>query len=229
MGSILNSLARSLAYHSYPINMLEKPLFRDSLRQAYDKYAQERDSSTIQDWKAKERSGFLLTLKQESKKRLLEIGSGPGRDGQYFQDNGFEVVCIDLSPAMVELCKQKGLTAYVMDMSEVDLPENSFDAVYSMNSLLHLTKNEFPKILHRINTLIRTDGMAYLGIYGGYDYEGTWEKDPYTPKRFFSFFSDEHLEQEVTKVFDILVFNRVIFEPDNPIHFQSLMLKKKSR
>lgn len=208
--------------------MIEKLLIRDNLRQAYDKYAQERDSSTIQDWKAKERSSFLLMLKQHSKKRLLEIGAGTGRDGKYFQDNGFEVVCIDLSPAMIELCKQKDLTAYVMDMNHIDFPENSFDAVYSMNSLLHLTKNEFPEILHQINALVRPDGMIYIGIYGGYDHEGIRDKDSYTPKRFFSFFSDEHLEQEVTKVFDILAFNRVIFEPDNPMHFQSLMLKKKS-
>lgn len=207
--------------------MIEKTSLRDNLCQAYDKYAQERDSSPTQDWKVKERSSFLLTLQQHGKKKLLEIGAGTGRDGKYFQDNGFEVVCIDLSPAMTELCKQKGLTAYVMDMNHIDFPENSFDAVYSMNSLLHLTKNEFPKILHQLNTLIRTDGMVYLGIYGGYDHEGIWDKDPYMPKRFFSFFSDEHLEQEVIKVFDILTFNRVLFEPDNPIHFQSLILKKK--
>jgi len=158
---------------------------------------------------------------------LLEIGAGTGRDSKYFQNQGFEVVCIDLSPAMIELCRQKGLTAYVMDMNDIDFPDNSFDAVYSLNSFLHLTKDEFPEILHRISTLIRTDGVFYIGIYGGYDFEGIWDKDSYIPKRFFSFFSDEHLEHEVEKVCDILAFNRVFFEPDNPIHFQSLVLRKK--
>lgn len=201
---------------------------REDLRESYDKHAQERESSTVQEWKIAERSRFLSALQQENKKKLLEIGAGTGRDSKYFQDRGLEVICIDLSPAMIELCRQKGLTAYVMDMANIDLPEDSFDAVYSMNSLLHLTKDELPEVLHRVNALLRAGGMFYLGMYGGYDQEGIWDGDSYTPKRFFSFFTDEHLEREVTKVFDVLTFNRVILEPDSPIYFQSLILKKRS-
>jgi SAM-dependent methyltransferase len=201
---------------------------RNELRESYDRYAQERESSTTQEWKIVERSNFLSALQKTGKKTLLEIGAGTGRDGKYFQDQGFEVVCIDLSPVMVELCRQKGLTAYVMDMGNMDFPDNSFDAVYSLNSLLHLTKDEFPKVLYRINTVLRVDGMFYLGMYGGYEHEGIKEDDTYIPKRFFSLFTDESLEQEITKVFDIMTFNRVFFESEKPIHFQSLLLKKRS-
>jgi cyclopropane fatty-acyl-phospholipid synthase-like methyltransferase len=201
---------------------------RNDLRESYDRHAQERESSTMQAWKIAERSSFLSALQKENKKKLLEIGAGTGRDSKYFQDQGFEVVCIDFSPAMIELCKQKGLTAYVMDMDNLEFPENSFDAVYSMNSLLHLTKKEFPEILHRINTLLKVDGMVYVGVYGGYDHEGIWDNDSYIPRRFFSFFSDENLEAEVSKVFDILAFNRVSLGVDDPIHFQSLILRKRS-
>ena len=200
---------------------------RNELRKSYDRHAQERESRTMQEWKIAERSGFLLALQKENKGKLLEIGAGTGRDGKYFQDQGFDVVCIDLSPAMIELCRQKGLTAYVMDMGNLDFPENSFDAVYSMNSLLHLTKKEFSQILHRINAVIKAGGMVYIGVYGGYDHEGIWDNDSYIPKRFFSFFSDENLEAEVSKVFDILIFNRVSLGEDDPIHFQSLILKKR--
>src|SRR5687768_11074319 len=193
---------------------------RNDLRKSYDKYAQERESSTMQEWKVGEHSSFLSALQRANKKKLLEIGAGTGRDSKYFQDQGFEVVCIDLSPTMIELCKQKGLTAYVMDMVNIDFPESSFDAVYALNSLLHLTKEEFPKVLHRINTLLSADRMVYIGIYGGYGHEGVWKNDPYIPKRFFSFFSDESLEYEMSKVFDVLTFNRVFFEVNDPIHFQ---------
>jgi SAM-dependent methyltransferase len=127
---------------------------------------------------------------------------------------------------MVELCRQKGLTAYVMDMTQIQFPDGSFDAVYALNSLLHLTKAEFPVVLRRIDTLLKPEGVVFLGIYGGYEHEGIWDQDSYTPQRFFSFFSDEHLKQEVAQVFDILSFNPIVLDPENPIHFQALTLKK---
>jgi len=201
---------------------------RDNLRETYNKYAQERESNVMQEWKIEERSKFLSLLQQEQKRTLLEIGAGTGRDSKFFQDQGLETVCIDLSPVMVELCRQKGLTAYVMDIGDIQFPDHSFDAIYSMNSLLHLMKAEFPAALHRINMLLKTDGAVFIGMYGGYNHEGIWEEDSYIPKRFYSFFTDEDLEQEVTNVFDVLSFNRIHFGPENPMHFQALILKKRA-
>ncbi len=202
---------------------------KNELCETYNKYAQERESGIIQDWKIAERERFLLALQKENKKKLLEIGAGTGRDSRFFQDQGFEVTSIDLSPAMIELCKQKGLNAYVMDMTRMDFAEKSFDAVYTMNSLLHLPKDDFSSVLHRISSLLKADGLFFLGMYGGYDFEGISENDAYIPKRFFSFYEDEQLKEEVAKVYDILVFNRIITDPDKSLHFQSLILRKKNR
>ena len=145
---------------------MQNQTLKNNLRKTYDKYALERESRDMEDWKTKERARFLTVLQNENKKKVLEIGAGTGRDSKFFQDEGFEVACIDLSPAMIELCRRKGLTAHVMDMTKIDLPDNSFDAVYSMNSLLHLTKEEFYKVLLRINALLQTDGFFYLGMGG---------------------------------------------------------------
>ncbi len=201
---------------------------RENLRKTYNKYAQERETNRMQGWKMEERSKFLSLLQKERKQALLEIGAGTGHDSKFFRDHGLEVVCIDLSPAMVELCRQKDLTAYVMDMADIQLPANSFDAVYSMNSLLHLTKTEFPWVLLQVDRLLRADGVFFIGMYGGRDYEGVWENDSYDPKRFFSFFTDEHLTQEVAKVFNIISFESFLIEPEDTIYFQSLILRKRS-
>jgi len=199
---------------------------RADLRESYNRSAQERDSSSPQAWKVEERANFSALLQREHKKTLLEIGSGPGHDSKFFHDQGLETVSIDLSPAMVALCQQKGLTAYVMDMAEITFPDASFDAVYAINSLLHLPKAEFSSCLQRVSRLLKAGGVFFLGIYGGYEHEGIWEQDDYEPKRFFSFFSDERLGQEVSKVFDVLAFKQIVVKPDDPIHFQSLILKK---
>lgn len=92
--------------------IMQNHKLRNELRESYDKHAQERESSAMQEWKIGERSNFLLALQTDNKQKVLEIGAGTGRDSRYFQDQGLEVVCIDLSPAMVELCRQTGLTAF---------------------------------------------------------------------------------------------------------------------
>lgn len=164
-------------------------------------------------------------MKSEQKQSLLEIGAGHGRDSKFFQENGLQVICIDLSPEMVRLCQQKGLNARVMDMIDLDFPNNSFDAAYSLNSLLHLPKKELPIVLRNIRRVLKENGLFFLGVYGGYDFEGIWETDSYIPKRFFSFHSDEGLKQVVTRSFKLLSFRQII-SGDGDLHFQSLTLRK---
>ena len=117
---------------------------RSNLRESYNRRAQARDSATTQAWKVEERHNFLWLLQQQHTCTLLELGAGTGRDGKFFQDHGLEVTCIDLSPAMVDLCRQKGLTAREMDFSALHFPASSFEAVYALNCLLHLPKHDCP-------------------------------------------------------------------------------------
>ena len=200
---------------------------RIDLRKAYDRQAPDRDAGNIAGWKIRERADFLSMLKKERKKTLLEIGSGPGRDGLFFLKNGLKVTCIDLSPENINLCREKGLTAYAMDMGNMFFPDNSFDAVYSLNSLLHLSKAELPGVLKDIHHLLQPVGLFYLGMYGGNDFEGVRVNDWADPPRFFSFYTDEDIRELVGEVFDILEFRRIMYQEDANHHFQSLFLKKK--
>ncbi len=82
---------------------------RDRLRQAYDNGAEARDRYVLPEWKADERVGFLQQLRKNRLVTLLEVGAGVGRDGRFFADQGRDVTCIDLSPEMVRLCREKDL------------------------------------------------------------------------------------------------------------------------
>jgi len=170
-------------------------------------------------------------LTAEGMRKLLDVGSGPGHDGLFFQQNGLEVVCIDLSPAQVELCRQKGLNAQVMDVSEMAFEPDSFDAVYCQNSLLHLRKREMRDALFGIRRVLKPGGLMFLGQHGGYDSEGAYPEDSYTPKRLFSLYSDEKLREVIGPVFEILSFERVptgarSAEDENvELYFQALHLR----
>ncbi|MBC8333960.1 MAG: class I SAM-dependent methyltransferase [Anaerolineales bacterium] len=201
---------------------------KTNLEKAYNKSAQERNSASIQAWKIEERSRFLSLLITEKKENLLEIGAGPGKDSRFFQENGLKVLCTDLSPEMVKLCRQKGLDARVMDFSELQIPEKSFDAVYAMNSLLQLPKKELPAVLQTVNAILKRDGLFFIGVYGGIDHEGIWEEDNCEPKRFFSFYDDEHLKRILGEVFDLLSFRQInTGESSRHLHFQSITLRKR--
>ena len=197
-----------------------------NLIKAYDQQAENRNKGVIQDWKIKERAHFLTSLQQENKHTFLEIGTGPGRDSLFFQEQGFNVTGIDLSMAMVNLCRGKSIVACVMDMVELGFEENSFDAVYALNSFLHLPKSEFPLALENVRSVLQTDGLFYLGLYGGFDFEGVWEADFYTPKRFFSFYTDEDLKRTLNRVFEIVYFRNIEFGKDQR-PFQSVILRKR--
>jgi len=199
----------------------------DDLRESYDRKAEERNNREIEPWKMEERRRFLSLFRKEGKKRLLEIGSGPGVHAKFFQDRGLDVICTDLSPEMVRLCREKGLVAHAMDFLNLDFPACSFDAVYALNCLLHVPRKDLPQVLEAIRSLLKPEGLFYLGVYGGKNSEGVWSEDHHEPKRFFSFLSDEQITEIATRCFELVDFEQIHLEDDDlDFHFQALILRR---
>jgi SAM-dependent methyltransferase len=200
---------------------------RDALRQAYDGNVAERQAKRLPPWRKKVRATFLAYLRDEHLKSLLEIGSGVGRDAQFFAAHGCRVTCIDLSPKMVACCQQKGLHACVMDVAALSFADQSFDAVYSVNCLLHLTDTELPAALQEIRRVLRPGGLFYYGTWGGVDQEGVYEEDHLTPPRLFCFRADGHLRDIVARFFEVVAFQSLSSdETEDRFRFQSILLRK---
>ena len=198
-----------------------------ALRAAYSRDSAEQRNNTVkEDWKVVERQQFLALLQQEGKTTLLEIGAGTGTDSLFFQDNGLRVVCTDLSPAMIALCREKGLEAYVMDFLNLDFPPASFDAIYALNCLLHVPGAGLPAVLQKIRDLLRPGGLFFLGVYGGMEKEGINEHDYHIPPRFFSHHTDEFMQRVMAPFFDLVSFKAISF-PQRTLHFQRMILRRK--
>ncbi|GAA2842262.1 class I SAM-dependent methyltransferase [Nonomuraea rubra] len=196
-----------------------------SLRAAYDGGAERREGSGKSPWKVAEREAFLGRLREHGCGRLLEVGAGTGQDSLCFQENGLEVVAVDLSPAMVAHCRKKGLDARVMDFLGLDFAPGSFDAVYAFNCLLHVPNSDFPAVLDTIRTLMRPGGLFYVGVYGGGSLrdEGVFEEDDHDPPRFFSFRDDEQLQEFARTSFEVVDFHTVGADESR---FQSMTLRR---
>jgi cyclopropane fatty-acyl-phospholipid synthase-like methyltransferase len=206
--------------------MMDQTLLTN-LRTAYDRMIAEREGKTLHPWKQAERARFLTMLQAEGKHDLLEIGMGVGWDSLFFQQHGLTVTCADLAPAMVEHCRGKGLNAHVVEFANLDLhfAPDSFDGVYAINCLLHVSKRDLPPILGKIRTILRPGGLFYWGQYGGVDAEGVWEGDHYEPQRFFARYTDEQFRNLPGARFATEAFC-VIPQGGGEGHFHALTLRK---
>ena len=199
--------------------------FTDTLIESYEKYAYQRESGTTDGFKEQERSEFLKLLKEEGRQSLLEIGCGPGRDAQFFQSQGFQVLAVDNAPTMVRLTAEKGVTTQVLDCYNLDQIDETFDAVYTLNCLLHIPKRDICHIFNLIATRLNGNGLMYLGLWGGENFEGILEQDTYEPKRFFSFLEAEALLEVVQQSFRLEYYRRL--NPREGVTFNSIIARKR--
>jgi SAM-dependent methyltransferase len=194
------------------------------LQSTYDGAVERRAATPLELWKVPERAAFLELLLREGRHSLLEIGAGTGLHGRFFADAGLDVVCTDLSAAMVAHCHAQGLVAVQQDFLHLDLGRQ-FDAVFAMNCLLHVPREDLPAVLSAIRPTLVPGGLFYLGQYGGIEHEGAFADDSYEPPRYFSLLTDEDLLAVAHGVFEIESFRAVDFESDDGDHFQSLVLR----
>ena len=198
---------------------------KEILKQSYNNYALEREKNHLQEWKIKVRDSFLKLLLNEDKSTLLDIGAGTGKDSKFFMDNNLDVVAVDLSDEMIKLCRGKGIGAYELDFYNLHQTGKKFDAVWSMNSLLHVEKSNLNLVLEGIKSVLNPSGLFFMGVYVGEDSEGIWQEDFYTPHRFFSFYTDENIKNAVSNHFELISFEKI--ETGGKYHFQSMIMRKK--
>lgn len=103
---------------------------------------------------------------------ILDFGCGSGRDTKYFLDCGYRVDAIDASE---ELCKAaSGYTGiYVKQMffQELDKIEK-YDGIWACASILHVKRNELPKIIRKMSLATKKNGIIYISFkYGNFEGE----------------------------------------------------------
>lgn len=111
--------------------------------------------------------------------KILEIGAATGRYTLELARRGYTVTAVDLSPALLETCRQRlteagleGQTRLVLadarDLSEVG--QDDYDAALLMGPLYHLVFEEDRRLaLQEVYDRLRSDGLifsAFISRYG---------------------------------------------------------------
>ena len=141
------------------------------VKQGYDQcaknYLEERDFFKNQ----KYLDDLVKKLKKGS--NILDIGCGAGIPiDKFLIEKGFNVTGIDISPEQIKLAKKnlpkgKFLTK---DMSKIDFPNDSFEAIVSFYAIFHINRKEHQKLFKKLFLILKIGG--YLLVTMGPD---EWE------------------------------------------------------
>jgi ubiquinone/menaquinone biosynthesis C-methylase UbiE len=108
-------------------------------------------------------------LREVNKGRILDVGCGVGNLTKYIKDKGFEVLGIDLSNNMLKIAKERfpDVEFKLMDMTDIKLPKNSFDALFVAYSLFHLPPNKIENTAKGFVELLNSKGKIMFILQEG--------------------------------------------------------------
>ena len=103
--------------------------------------------------------------------RVLEIGSGSGRDADELERRGVSVRRTDITPAFVRLLRAAGHDATTLDPLTDDLTDPvrdaPYDGVWASASLIHVRREDLPQVLENLAAVTRPEGMLHLAVKEG--------------------------------------------------------------
>lgn len=129
--------------------------------------------------------------------RVLEVGSGGGRDARELESRGLRVRRTDVSPAFVALLRAAGHDADVLDPLLDPLLDDRapapYDAVWANASLLHVDRADLPTVLERLAAATRPGGVLRMSVKEG-DSEGWSTHGSVEVPRYFTYWRRPALE-----------------------------------
>ena len=99
----------------------------------------------------------------EGKKKLLEIGPGPGISLRMFEEKGFEVLGIDANQKCVDFINKKLKNGKCVQGFFDDVTVNEkFDVIWLSHCLEHMPKPH--ELLKKCNNLLTQDGIIFVAV-----------------------------------------------------------------
>ena len=127
---------------------------------AYDAFAPHYREGTqaATDQTAAEIAAFVAAVGAPG--RVLEIGTGPGRDALLLEEAGLSVRRTDVSATFVEQLREDGhaadrLDPLTDDLDDPDRPGVPYDGVWASACLLHVARGDLVVVLARLAAATR--------------------------------------------------------------------------
>ncbi|WDP83980.1 MAG: class I SAM-dependent methyltransferase [Desulfobacter sp.] len=135
------------------------------------RYYNENAEQTAARYETADVSDLHILLKNSFKPsaNLLELGCGSGRDASFMMSQGFKVIGIDGSNAMVKsaLIHHPELSGC---LHTIEIPKGlsaklgPFEGVFSIATLMHLSRPDIEKTMVAIRSLLISKGLFFFSV-----------------------------------------------------------------
>lgn len=139
--------------------------------------------------------------------KILEIGSGTGKDAKYIASKGYTMELTDASQGFIDYLRSEGLEARLLNAIEDDLGEN-YDMIFADAVFLHFTEPELRLVLNKVHTALNPIGRLAFTLKAGEGEESTTRK--MDAPRYFHFW----LEEEISQILKETGFTEVTITTD---------------
>lgn len=125
--------------------------------------------------------------------RILEIGSGGGRDADYIESLGWHVVRTDAVKGFVDYQVERGKDAYMLNVISEPLPQG-FDLIVADAVLVHFSDSDSELVVEKVYDALNPGGRFGARVKEG---EGEEEKtdDKMDKARYFNYWQQADFEE----------------------------------
>ncbi len=129
--------------------------------------------------------------------RILEIGTGSGREAVQLIGLGYDYTGVDASSGLIreaEAAIPQG-KFFHRTVYDLDFPPQSFDGFWTAATLLHIPKNRIQEALTQIRFVVRRGGIGFISLK-----EGEGEGVEKSTGRLFTYYSSDEFIDILKKV-----------------------------
>lgn len=185
-------------------------------RRFYDSELEQRARRPLGDDRERQVRDFVARCLSERRARVLEVGCGAGRDGRFIADAGLAYSGIDLSPVGARVCRDAGLAACAGSALALPFADNTFDAGWTMSTLMHLPGDGMERALAELGRVLVPDALLDVGVWGK-DAEGAWFD---AHGRYFRHRTDDDLQDLLRTVGEVEAFATWDYLDEGGAHYQ---------
>jgi SAM-dependent methyltransferase len=155
------------------------------LRAYYEEEARLRRRGPLRGPRLALRSEFIELLGDEGRTSVLDLGAGPGRDGEAFVAAGMRFVGLDLAVGNAAVAASVGVTVIPGSIAAPPLRTATFDAGWSMSTLMHVPTADVPTVLAAMLGPLRPGAPVMVGQWGGDQGDAVINRDIEGQRRLF--------------------------------------------